>query len=143
MYVFFARLGQLDISANILFDEQFSSTIAHTWHRHRDSLALRPVSSDIPLPTTTSEHIGKVAQSLVEEGTHTSPTHMSPEPPLVEGVDECDDNVLDLIDHDDDSTAEYDSDSEIDDEDILDLETPAEPEPASISPRPILEPAGL
>ena len=105
-------------------------------------LALRPVSSDIPLPTTTLEHTGKVAQSIVEEGTHTSP-----EPPLVEGVEECDDNVPDLIDHDvdhdDDSTAEYDSDSEIDDEDILDLETPAEPEPASIFPKPILEPAGL
>ncbi len=70
-------------------------------------------------------------------------THMSPEPPLVEGVEECDDNVPDLIDHDDDSTAAYDLDSEIDDEDILDLETPAQPEPASISPQPIVELVGL
>jgi hypothetical protein len=68
---------------------------------------------------------------------------MSPEPPPVEGVEGCDDNVPDLIDHDDDSTAEYDWDSEIDDKDILDLETPAKPEPASISPQSIVEPAGL
>jgi len=143
-YMFFLPAScQLYTSADILFDEEFSSTIAHTWHHHRDSLALRPVSSTFPLTTTTLEHTGKVAQSLVEEGTHMSCTHMSPEPPLVEGVEECDDNVPDLIDHDDDSTAAYDLDSEIDDEDILDLETPAQPEPASISPQPIVELVGL
>jgi hypothetical protein len=108
-------------------------------------LALQPVSSTIPLTTTTLEHTGEVAQSLVEEGTDTSSTPMPPESShvVVQGIEECDDNVPDLIDHDDDSTSEYDLDLEIDDEDILDLETPAQPEPASISPQPIVEPVGL
>jgi transposase InsO family protein len=59
-YVFFSPASrQLFISADILFDEEFSSTIAHTWHHHRDSLALQPVNSTIPLTTTMLEHVCK------------------------------------------------------------------------------------
>jgi hypothetical protein len=58
-YIFYTPASrQLYISADITFDEQFHSTIAHTWQLQRDSLALRPVSSDIPLPTTMLEHTG-------------------------------------------------------------------------------------
>jgi len=63
--------------------------------------------------------------------------------PPADVVDDNDDNVPELVDDDDDSTAKYDSDSEIDHEEVLDLETPPEPEPASISPQPITEQAGV
>ena len=108
---------QLYISANILFNERFSSTIVHTWQLHHDSLVLRPVSSDIPLTTTTIKHTSKVAQPIVKEGTST-PAETTKVEAIIEPHD--DDNVPDLLDPNDDnsmSDAEYDSDSnsEIDD----------------------------
>ncbi len=140
-YMFYAPASrQLYISADIQFDEQLSSTIAHTWQLHCDSLALRPVSSDIPLATTTLEHTGAVIRPTVKEGIHKSCDENVPDLANrhTASDDDCNDNVPDLVDDDDNSTAEYDSDSEIEDDKILDLETPTEPEPASISPQPVL-----
>jgi hypothetical protein len=91
-YMFYAPAShQLYISADTLFDEQFSSTIVHL---HHDSLAFRTVSSDIPLTTTTIEHSSKVAQPIVEEGTSTPA-----ETTTVEAIlqPHSDDNVPDLI----------------------------------------------
>jgi hypothetical protein len=41
------------VSDDVLFDKQFSSTIALTWQKFQDGLALRPLASFIPDPVTT------------------------------------------------------------------------------------------
>ena len=67
-------LRQLYISGDLLFDENFSSSIATTWKLHRDFLALRPISSEPPVVTTTLEHTRGVddnphlSMAGVEEG---------------------------------------------------------------------------
>jgi hypothetical protein len=49
-------------SDNVIFDEGlFSSTIATTWQLHKDSLAVKPVTSYIPDVTATIEHTGTIA----------------------------------------------------------------------------------
>jgi len=142
-YILYAPASRrLCISANITFDEQFNSTIAHTWQLQHDSLALCPVSSDIPLATTTIEHTGEVMVPFVNKGVEDMPDTPAAHPP-VDKLGDNDDNVPELVDGDDDSTAKYDSDSEIDDDEIIDLETPPKPEPASISPQPNTEQAGI
>jgi hypothetical protein len=80
--------------------------------------------------------------SIVEEGMEDTPDTPAAHPP-VDVLDNNDDNVPELVDGDNDSTAEYDLDSEIDDDEVIDLETPPEPEPSSISPQPITEQAGV
>ncbi len=56
-------------SEDVIFDESFVTAIALSWQHHRDSLALQPVLSTIPLITDTLEHTGGPADFLpVEEG---------------------------------------------------------------------------
>jgi hypothetical protein len=70
-YVFYAPGSrQLYISANILFDETFSTNITNTWKLHRDTLALCSISSSIPLCTTTLEHTGGVDDSVPTSAKH-------------------------------------------------------------------------
>jgi hypothetical protein len=64
-YLFYSPASrQLYISADVTFDETFSSTIATTWHLHCDTLALRPAASDIPIISDTLEHTGDVIDTL-------------------------------------------------------------------------------
>jgi len=49
---------QLVISDDVIFNENFYSTIALTWQQHKDSLALQPASSDIPTVDTPVERTG-------------------------------------------------------------------------------------
>lgn len=69
-------------SEDVTFDESFITAIALSWQQHRDSLALRPVLSTIPLITETIEHTGGPGDfSQVKEGnsitesTETAGTH--------------------------------------------------------------------
>jgi hypothetical protein len=57
-------------SGDAIFDETFHSAIATTWQQHKDSLALKPVSSFLPDATTTVEHTGTLADhnADIEEG---------------------------------------------------------------------------
>jgi transposase InsO family protein len=85
-YLFFSPAScQIYVSGDMTFDKSFSSTIATTWHLHRDNLALRPTASDIPVVTTTLEHIGSVdnirPHCAVEEGENNNDDALPP--PLV------------------------------------------------------------
>jgi hypothetical protein len=61
---------QIVTSEDVSFDEHFNLAIATTWQQHRDSLALRPVESYIPVVSDTIEHTGGIddSQPEVEEG---------------------------------------------------------------------------
>jgi hypothetical protein len=148
-YLFYSPASrQLYVSADITFDETFSSTITTTWRLHRDTLALRPAMSDIPTVSTTLEHTGDVVNTIhnAEEGNDneidanavpTAPNaNMPPHVPvptpichqsIAEHPDSCDDDDCpELAPHsnDDDSVSEadssYDSDLGEDDEnDVL------------------------
>jgi len=64
-YLFYSPASrQIYISGDVTFDETFSSTNATTWRLHRDNLALRPATSDIPTLTITLEHTGTVEDTL-------------------------------------------------------------------------------
>jgi hypothetical protein len=54
------------ISENIIFDEHFSSAIAHTWQKYRDGITLCPLLSHIPNAETTIEQTGILATKLEE-----------------------------------------------------------------------------
>jgi len=51
---------QIVTSEDVSFDEHFNSAIATTWQQHRDSLALCPVESYIPVVSDTIEHTGNI-----------------------------------------------------------------------------------
>ncbi len=75
-YLFYSPASrQVYISADITFDEGFSSTIATTWRLHRDTLALRPAISDPPLVSTTLEHTGDVIDTLQDVDARELPHH--------------------------------------------------------------------
>ena len=61
---------QIVTSEDVSFDEHFNTAIATTWQQHRDTLALRPVESHIPVVTETIEHTGNIEdyQPEVDEG---------------------------------------------------------------------------
>jgi len=144
-YLFYSpALRQIYISGDITFDEMFSSSIATTWQLHHDNLALRPANSDIPLTTTTLEATGGVESfssgpSSVEEGEQDTAQDTA----LTNALNgDATDNLPELLDVSDDdslSEAEYDSDMEhdLDDDDVLDLETPGIAAKENISPQPI------
>jgi hypothetical protein len=146
---------QIYISGDITFNENFSSTIATTRHLHRNNLALRPATSDIPIVTTTLEHTGDVTDTLltlapsdVEEGGNENETPPALEPVIQSTIatshdDDEHDDCPDLIHAADDDSAseaysEYDSDDDdLDDEDVLDLEQPGTAVKEDISPQPV------
>jgi len=150
-YIFYAPGScQLYISRDILFDETFSSAIATTRRLHRDNLALRPVTSDIPMVNTTMEYTGGADNSMppgadnasIEEGhNHDNDEHHNA-PLESNSVDDID-YVPDFMHPDDDSSV---SEDEFDDEDdnvsltddnIFNVEYPAPIEEPEISPQPI------
>jgi transposase InsO family protein len=165
-YLFYSPASrQIYVSGDVTFDETFSSTIATTWRLHRDNLAIRPATSDIPIVTTTLEHTGSVDDTCpncaVEEGEKDEINNDEPPPPLVpiaelpesalkqeqviatsHNADEWDDDCPDLSDADDDSLSEadsfYDSDSDddLDDDVIADLEQPGVAAEEDVSPQP-------
>ncbi len=85
------------ISDEVLFEEHFSTAIAHTWQKYHDGVALRPLLSHIQNVDTTIKQTGTVA-TPVEEG-----RPIESDAPAVEPH-----NVPNLIpqDGDDNSTAE-------------------------------------
>jgi len=97
-YLFYSPASwQIYISGDITVNEGFTSIIATTWHLQRDTLALRPAASNIPMVTTTLEYTGDITNTLspsdptdVEEGeiiAHADETQTEDEddasPPLV------------------------------------------------------------
>jgi len=52
------------ISENIIFDEHFSSAIAHTWQKYHDGITLCPLLSHIPNADTTIEQTGTLATKV-------------------------------------------------------------------------------
>ena len=147
-YLFYSPASrQIYISGNITFNKGFTSTIATTWRLQRDTLALRPAASNIPMVTTTLEYTGDITNTLspsdptdVEEGeiiAHADETQTEDEddasPPLVHDNtdvappphDEFDDDCPDLVHcKDDDSVSEADpnddDNSNSDDEELDD-----------------------
>jgi len=163
-YLFYSPAShQIYVSGDMTFDKSFSSTIATTWRLHRDNLT-RPATSDIPVVTTTLEHTGSVNDTCphcaVEEGGNNDNDNDLP-PPLVpidelpgptpkqeqvvatsHDADEYDD-CPDLEHANNDSVSEADSicksdsDDDLDDEDIADLEQPGVAVEEDISPQPV------
>jgi len=70
---------QIVTSEDVSFDEHFNLAIATTWQQYRDSLALRPVESYIPVVSETIEHTGNIDdfQPEVEEGEEPEPENSS------------------------------------------------------------------
>jgi hypothetical protein len=144
---------QLYISYDIIFDEMFSSTLATTWRVSHNNLALRQVSSDIPLVTTTMEATGGLESYInpsfsgIEEGNIPSiissdgTVQTSNTTPAIQ--DEQDDEPPELLHPDNDasdSDSEYDSDDDdddIDDEDILAVTQPPTIVEEEATPQPL------
>jgi transposase InsO family protein len=113
------------ISDDVLFDEQFSSAIAHTWQKFQDGLALTPLASFIPDMTTHVEQMGTFHDvlALVEEGEDETDLLDLKTPYLTNGpptpsatshdTDHEADDLPDVVPQtrDVDSTAEYDDDA--------------------------------
>jgi hypothetical protein len=115
------------ISDDVIFDEQFSSAIALAWQKFRDGLALRPLASFIPDPTTTLEQTRTISNvhTPAEEGEQQN-TQAEEGEQNTQGQQDRED-LIDLFDNtpdlvpqgDDDNTAESDDDSAADDDDSL------------------------
>jgi hypothetical protein len=135
------------ISDDVIFDEQFSLAIALTWQKFCDGLALHPLASFIPDPTTTLEQTGTIStvHTPAEEGeqnTQGQQEHSQERSDLIDLFD----NTPDLVPQgdDDDSTAESNDNSTASDDnslaadDLDDYLSPIVPTPASDTPQPQL-----
>lgn len=136
---------QLYISGDIMFDENFSSTIATAWKLHHDKLAVQPFSRDIPNVTATLEQTGGIEHhpmlainnAGIEEGKNTSSAPHTTNGNAHNDINDTNDinYVPDLLHPDDDSSVskdEFDYDNY--DDVILDMEQPITNEEPEISP---------
>jgi hypothetical protein len=118
------------ISDDVLFEEHFSTAIAHTWQKYHDGVALRPLLSHIQNVDTTIKQTGTVA-TPVEEGRPIESNAPAVEPHNVPNLipqDGDDNSTAESKDSNDDDDA-FPLDEALPDDDYTTLLRPTEPEP--------------
>ncbi len=132
------------ISADVIFDELFSTAIAHTWQKYHSGLAWRPLLSHIPDIDTKLEQTGSIATTVVEGSYPGSGTdnYVGTSQPVIP-LDELEDPP-DLMDMDNDDASTIESEASDDDgddandthdDDHATLLLPADPEPEIETPQ--------
>jgi hypothetical protein len=111
------------ISADVIFDELFSTAIAHTWQKYHSRLAWRPLLSHIPDIDTKLEQTGSISTTVVLDELE--------DPPDLMDMDNDDASTIESEASDDDG----DDANDTHDDDHATLLLPADPEPEIETPQ--------